>query len=231
MSQSPEALSPKQLELAIDQVIQARKSVKVLGDVDNVPQIPESFFAEVQEAMKVAGWAPFHFTAHDSHLDRAMNSPVPWRFYALDQQNCLRLIDALIAHPDTTLSKSSGIVRMLASYGALVLVTWLPEPEGTTEQETARVALKNPEHIAATAAAIQNLLLGATARNMDSYWSSGGALREQACFDICKIPAQERLLGSVFLSPEIPAEQEGVRPGKLREQRGAPGQWMTAVTI
>ncbi len=66
MTQSSEVLSPNQLELAIDQIIQARKSVKVLGDPDNIPQIPESFFAEVQEAMKVADWAPFHFTADDS---------------------------------------------------------------------------------------------------------------------------------------------------------------------
>lgn len=231
MTQSPESLSPSQLEIAVDQVIQARKSVKALGDVDNIPQIPDNFFNEVQEAMQVAGWAPFHFTAHDSHLDREMNSPVPWRFYALDQQNCLRLIDALLTHPETHLSKSAGILRMIAAYGALVLVTWLPEPDGTNEQEVARAALKNPEHIAATAAAVQNLLLAATARNMDSYWSSGGVLREQACFDICKIPEQERLLGSIFLSPEMPADREGVRPGKLRDQRGTPDQWMRAVTV
>ena len=231
MTQSTEVLSPGQLESAVDQIIQARKSVKVLGDVENMPQIPDSFFAGVQEAMKVAGWAPFHFTAHDSHLNREMNSPVPWRFYALDQQNCQRLIQALLDHPDTTLSKSSGILRMIAAYGALVLVTWLPEPEGENEQEAARAALKNPEHIAATAAAIQNLLLAATARNIDSYWSSGGALREKACFDICNIPEQERLLGSVFLAPEMFDQDRDVRPGKLRDQRGSPEQWMTAVKI
>lgn len=230
MTQSPQALSSSQLEQAVDQIIQTRKSVKALGDVDNVPDIPAGFFAEVQAAMQVAGWAPFHFTAHESHLERAMNSPVPWRFYALDQANCLRLINALLEHPDMTLTKSTGILRMIASYGALVLVTWLPEPE-SNEQEAARAALKNPEHIAATAAAIQNLLLAATARDMDSYWSSGGVLREQVCFELCGIPPQERLLGAVFLAPEMPADREGVKPGKLREERGAPEQWMTAVQI
>ena len=231
MTQPSEVLSPSQLELAVDHVIQARKSVKVIGNVDDIPNIPEGFFGEVQEAIKVAGWAPFHFTAHDSHLDGEMNSPVPWRFYALDQQNCLRLIDVLIARPELSLTKNSAILRMIAAYGALVLVTWLPEPDsGASEQEAARCALKNTEHVAATAAATQNLLLAATARNIDSYWSSGGALREKACFETCKIPAQERLLGSIFLAPAMP-DREGVRPGKLRDQRGSPDQWMTAVTI
>ena len=231
MSQSTEALSASILEKAVDQVIQARKSVKVIGDVDAIPEIPEGFFAEVQEAMKVSGWAPFHFTAHNSHLDRDMNSPVPWRFYALDQANCLRLIDALIAHPELGLTKNAAILRMIAAYGALVLVTWLPDPESTSSaEEMARRELKNEEHIAAAAAATQNLLLAATARNIDSYWSSGGVLREAASFELCQIPQQERLLGAIFLAPEMP-EREGVRPGKLRELRGNPDQWMTPVRI
>ncbi len=231
MTQPPQELSASQLEFAVDQVIQARKSVKVIGDVDNIPEIPEGFFEEVQAAIKVSGWAPFHFTAHESHLDREMNSWVPWRFYALDQKNCLSLIDALIAHPELGMNKNTAILRMIAAYGALVLVTWLPEPEtAASKEEVARRALKNEEHVAATAAAIQNLLLAATARNIDSYWSSGGALREKACFELCKIPEQERLLGAIFLAPEMP-DREGVRPGKLREKRGTPEQWMTSVSV
>lgn len=231
MPQHLETLSVSQLERAVDQVIQARKSVKVVGDVDAIPEIPESFFSEVQEAMKVAGWAPFHFTAHESHLDREMNSPVPWRFYALDQKNCLRLIDSLIEHPELGLNKNVAILRMIAAYGALVLVTWLPEPENCTSDEgMTRCAMKNEEHIAATAAATQNLLLAATARNIDSYWSSGGVLKEKECFEICKIPDQERLLGAVFLAPEMP-DRKGVRPGKWRDKRGTPDQWMTSVVI
>jgi len=181
--------------------------------------------------MKVAGWAPFHFTAHNAHLDREMNSPVPWRFYALDQENCLRLIDSLIAHPDLGLNKNTAILRMIAAYGALVLVTWLPEPENNSDKEDAsRRTMKNEEHVAATAAAIQNFLLAATARNIDSYWSSGGVLREAATFQLCNIPEQESLLGAIFLAPDM-LGRDGVRPGKLRALRGTPEQWMTRVTI
>lgn len=231
MTQQAETLSPSQLERAVDQVIQSRKSVKVIGDVDAIPEIPEDFFAKVQEAMKVSGWAPFHYMAHASHLDREMNSPVPWRFYALDHQNCLRLIDALIEHPELGLTKNAAILRMIAAYGALVIVTWLPEPENCNGEEGAtRCAMKNEEHVAAASAATQNLLLAATARNIDSYWSSGGVLREKACFDICKIPEQERFLGAVFLAPDMP-DREGVRPGKLRDSRGTSDQWMTSVEI
>jgi len=231
MTQSTEPLSVNTLKTAVDQVIQARKSVKVVGDVDAIPEIPEGFFAEVQEAMKIAGWAPFHFTAHDTHLDREMNSPVPWRFYALNQTNCLRLIDALIAHPTLGLTKKAAILRMIAAYGTLVLVTWLPDPDNSKNAEDmARRELKNEEHIAAAAAATQNLLLAATARNIDSYWSSGGVLRDAATFELCNIPPQERLLGAIFLAPDMP-DRAGVRPGKLRELRGMPDQWMRSVTV
>ncbi|PWQ92162.1 nitroreductase family protein [Leucothrix pacifica] len=231
MTQHSETLSPDQLTTAVDQVIQTRKSVKVIGDVDNIPDIPDGFFEEVQAAMKVAGWAPFHYTAHTSHLDRDMDSPVPWRFYALDQKNCLRLIDALMDHPELGLNKNVAILRMIAAYGALVLVTWLPEPEtGNSDEEIARIADKNEEHVAAAAAATQNLLLAATARGMDSYWSSGGTLRDKVSFEICQIPLQERLLGAVFLAPDMP-DREGVRPGKWRDKRGNPEQWMTSVSI
>ena len=168
------------------------------------------------------------------HFHRAASKKVPavpWRFYALDQTNCLRLIDALIAHPELGLTKSAAILRMIAAYGALVLVTWLPDPESNGNvEEMARREHKNEEHLAAAAAATQNLLLAATARNMDSYWSSGGVLREPEAFELCQIPQQERLLGAIFLAPEMPG-REGVRPGKLRELRGNPGQWISQVEI
>lgn len=231
MLKRPDTLLADQLELAVDYVIKARKSVKIIGDIDAIPEIPESFFSEVQEAMKIAGWAPFHFTAHGSHLDREMSSPVPWRFYALNQKNCLRLIDALIVHPELGLNKNAAILRMIAAYGALVLVTWLPEPVDFTSDEGMSLgAMKNEEHVAAAAAATQNLLLAATARGFDSYWSSGGVLREKACFDICNIPEQEQLLGAIFLAPGMP-DRENARPGKWRDKRGTPDQWMTSVVI
>ncbi|PIE00748.1 MAG: nitroreductase [Thiothrix nivea] len=224
-------MSSGMIALAVDQVIQARKTVKALGDIHHPPEIPEGFYREVQAAITMASWAPFHFPAHEAHLRDDLDSPVPWRFYTLNQNNCLRFARSILAQPELETDEDSGIIRMMAACGALVLVTWLPEPEDSFRaRDAARRTFIDEEHLAATAAATQNLLLAAKAREIDSYWSSGGVLRDWACFEMCGIPLQEKLLGAIFLFPELPDHLD-VRSGKLRDRRGSPQQWMRWVDI
>ena len=231
MTHNPEILPPEQIALAMNQVMQSRRTVKISGDMDDLPNIPDSFYRKVQESMKIAGWAPFHFCAHHDYRQGEMSSPVPWRFYSLDQNNCVRLAKAIIAHPDLGLDEQSGVVKMLAACGSLVMVTWLPEPEDSTRASgPARHIMMDEEHLAAAAAATQNLLLAAKARKIDTYWSSGGMLRDWECLEMCGIPVQEKLLGAIFMSPEK-HNRVGVHTGKLRDQRGASDQWMTSVII
>lgn len=160
-----------------------------------------------------------------------MDSPVPWRFYPLNQRNCLRLGHKLLAEPELDLEPESTIIRLLGACGAMVMVTWLPEPDDSMRaQDAARRVHLDEEHLAAASAATQNLLLAAKARGMDSYWSSGGALRDWECFDMCDIPPQQKLLGAIFLFPELPKHIK-VRKGGLRDKRGQPEQWMRWVTV
>lgn len=231
MTQNPEILPPKHIVLAMNQVIQSRKTVKVFGDLDVVPELPKSFNRKVQESMKIAGWAPFHFCAHHAYRQGEMNSPVPWRFYSLDQGNCIRLAKAMIEHPELGLDEQSGVVKMLAGCGSLVLVTWLPEPDDSARASgPARHIMMDEEHLAAAAAATQNLLLAAKSRQIDTYWSSGGALRDWECLELCNVPVEQKLLGAIFMYPES-FNRDGAVRGKLRDQRGTSNQWMTSVTI
>ena len=120
---------------------------------------------------------------------------------------------------------------MLAGCGALVLVTWLPEPDDSERgRGEAHRTMMDEEHLAAAAAATQNLLLATKARKINTYWSSGGVLREWECFELCKIPVQEKLLGAVFMSPEV-TKKVVARPGHLRDRRGPAHHWMTSVSI
>ncbi len=233
MTRNRSALSPNQIILAISQVMQSRKTVKALGDIRNPTHVPEDFPQKVQTAMNLAGWAPFHYPAHSTHINRNMSSPVPWRFYSLNKKNCLRLAHSIMDSPELETDESSKIIRLLASCGSLVMVTWLPEPdESTRASDPARRTHIDEEHIAATAAATQNLLLAAKAQGVDSYWSSGGVLKDWECFDMCGIPVKEKLLGAIFMFPEqLNNDELDIREGGLRDRRGSPDEWMSWIDI
>ncbi len=217
---------PKDLALtvAVDKVISSRCTRKVLGELQTPAIIPHCFTEQVEQSIKVAGWAPFHYPAHSSHRQNALDSVVPWRFYALNQTLCLQLAERLLALPSGEVQENSSIIRMLAAAGSMILCTWLPDPTMHKHAEH-----RNEEHLAGAAAAVQNLLLAAEARNIQTYWSSGGMLASTACFDLCNIPLTQRFLGAIFMFPP-PTEEDETHDGKLRQQRGVPDQWRTWVT-
>lgn len=227
-------LSQRQKASVIDGVIQNRKTLKVLGDLDSPIDIPADFNERIDEAIKVANWAPFYYTANDIHRQGDMNSAVPWRFYALSQTVCLELGRCLAESSHSKVDKNSTIVRMLSACGGMVMVTWLPEPEShqtkqTKAKERARQTMRD-EHIAAAGAATQNLLLAAEVRKMQTYWSSGGVLQSAACFHLCGIPDEQKLMGAIFMFPEKHKNMQTVS-GKLRDKRGSQETWMSWVEI
>jgi len=203
----------------IDEVIQSRCTTKYLSDQPLTGHLERSVIVDI---LGCAGWAPVHLTASMSHRENnELNSILPWRFYVLDANACNGLREILVSHGDHT-----KVPQMLAAASALIQVTWLPDPLTEHSGELLYApTLENMEHIAAGAAAIQNMLLAATAREIPTYWSSGGALRGVEVFAWLDIPETEILLGSVFLFPQEVGDVEVV-PGKLRDKRGNSDQWV-----
>ena len=80
------------------------------------------------------------------------------------------------------------------------------------------------EHLAATGAFVQSLLLAAEAEGFRTYWSSGGPLRKKPVLDWLGIPENQILIGSVFLFPEDVGSAE-IKPGANAERRGAVSDW------
>jgi len=202
--------------MSIEKAARQRKTVKLLGD----PAAPLSSTgldrSTVEELVAAAGWAPFHRPAFCAR-EQGERTVEPWRFTMLDAAGCRALLPRLSEIP-----KPPGkISNMLAVADALLLVTWLPEPSDTGGWEASAF---NMEHIAAGSAAIQTLLLAATARGIANYWSSGGALGTPEAFEILGIDRTDVLLGAVFLFPDTPDTAEAV-PGKMRDKRSEPGAW------
>ena len=211
----------------LDAVIARRQTTKVFADE---PLPPHTDREAVEELVAAAAWAPFHRPAHKSHSGAPLASPVPWRFHLLDAATCRVVRERLLAAGD-----AGKLPNMLAAATTVVQATWLPDPPRETFEQANPEGLFEPtlgnmEHIAAAAAAIQNLLLAATDRGLVSYWSSGGALRQEAAYDWLAIPSQEILLGAIFLFPSEEADTTRV-PGKLRERRGATSDWSRWVEI
>lgn len=207
----------------VDGVIRERRTSKVLADA---PLPLEDARRAVEALVAAAGWAPFHRAAARVHTEgAALPSIVPWRFYLVDAEGCRALRQALLDRGNT-----SKVPRMLAAATALVQATWLPNPPRGPVTGLFEATEENMEHVAAAGAAVQSLLLAATARGMATYWSSGGALRGPQAFGWMGIPAGEILLGSIFLFPADPGGAE-VSPGSHRDRRGAPAEWARWVEL
>ncbi len=149
----------------IAKTIRERQTWKVLGDINEPIAFPESTIencnAMVKRAIGHAGWAPFHY-------DRGVDGVAePWRVHFLGVETCRHLAREFPNWVDD-LKPSNKLPAMLSACGAVVLVTWLPQFRGEAlstdgELPPAKKCQVDDEHLCATAAMIQNLLLLLTA--------------------------------------------------------------------
>ena len=204
--------------------IESRKTTKVLGHI----HAPNEQLAEIplEELLTLAGKAPFHYASHRKYRENDQLSGIePWRFHYLDATNSRRLLDYFNSNEMDT----GKIGRMLAECAALVLATWLPDPAGD-DNLLFEPSIRNMEHIAATAAAINSLLLASTAEGLKTYWSSGGIMRSPELLKKCGVGEDEILLGAVFIF-DSPGNNSEEHPGKLRELKGNVSDYSRKVVI
>lgn len=207
---------------SLTNALRDRKTAKVLADIDAPLPVASDNKETIDALLNEAGWAPFHHPSSSGH-QKTLTSPVPWRFYKFDADECRNLL-AKLRETDPT---SGKILNMLAAADALLQVTWLPDLQdldSVAEDQEFVGSLRNMEHIAAASAAVQSFLLLATQKGFRTYWSSGGVLRSDAVFERMGIPLQQILLGSIFLFPQDIGTSE-IKPGKMRDKRGRTEDW------
>jgi nitroreductase len=105
----------------------------------------------------------------------------PWRFRLLGPQT-RALIDGVVGEAE---------VMKLRRAPTLVLVTAVRSND----------AVLAVEDLQATAAAVQNMLLGATARGIASYWRSPACFREEPVRDLLGLAENEEMVAVVHLGP------------------------------
>lgn len=213
-----------------EEAIQKRKTLKLRANPsDPLPiQKGDDFRIMIEKLIQLAGKAPFHYESHPSRRNEMFSGAEPWRFYVLDGVNCRTLLDSL--NRELPIKAPEGIRQMLAAADALILTMWLPEPS-RKKTRTFYPNLKNMEHIAAAGAAIQNLLLAATSKGINAYWSSGGILRKPEILGYLDIPEEEILIGAVFLFPGEYPESVETKTGKNAAKRGEIKDYMKWIRL
>ena len=177
-----------------------------LADVIRARRTVKSFTGQpiarpaLEALLELARWAPTHRLSE------------PWRFYCLEQPAIAALARYLVAEPQIAqvpdhakgAAKLAKLLERLPGAGAIIQVTWVRADETAIDLE---------DH-AAAAAAVQNLLLAATAAGFASYWSTTAALVHPLTLRWCGAdPAREGALGAIWLGmaagapPTVPARR------------------------
>jgi nitroreductase len=208
----------------VDEVIKRRRTEKVLAIGNSPPQLKEAEIKQFDElvfqAVDVAGWAPFHYDRKKDGLAE------PWRFTIFKAHRC-REIAKHFFDWFTDIKPNNKLPKMLNACGALVLITWLPE----TEIDNPKIGQVNEEHLAAAAAATQNLLLALESRELGTYWSSGGQLGSPEFFQRFDMNPAGRLIAAIFVRyPGLLDHNDiNVISGKNREKRSQWQNWTQVI--
>jgi hypothetical protein len=223
----PDKNSRDAIKIVTD-TIKNRRTFKVLYNsnvhgnrepADNGPN-----HAKVLAAIASAGWAPFHY-------DRAMDEIAePWRVDFLDEVKC-REVAANFFDWFDDVKPTNKLPAMLNGCGCLVLVSWLPQflDSATSDVLPEKRRQVDEEHLAATAAYIQNLILILTAHDFGTYWSSGGQFRTPIMRDKLGLQHGGRLLGAVFVDYNPNDESLERLSGKLRNRRSLELGWFNKI--
>ncbi len=162
----------------ISNIIQTRRTIK--PNMMNGQKAPNGHIAALLE---LADWAPTHgFTE-------------PWRFvvYENPAEFCQQHADLYKQNTsaddfnDTVYSnlqhqgdKASHVVIAIMQRGDLPKIPAF-------------------EEIAAVSTAVQNILLGATALNMASFWSTGGAILKPGMKEFLQLREEDQVMGVLYL--------------------------------
>ena len=157
----------------------------------------------VNQLLSLADWAPTHGRTE------------PWRFFVFAQEKVKQFCtDHAAMHRAAHHEKSTDDVFQKLS------------KMGDSASHVILVAMRRGhlpkipviEEIAATAAAIQNILLGAQSLGIATYWGTGGSVLHNEMKDYVQLGEQDQVLGALYLGyADMPAK-EGLRNIPMSEK-------------
>lgn len=160
--------------------------------VDPDTPVPDALVARL---CRLAAWAPNH------------HHTAPWRFCAVTDEGRAVLGEALAADlADAGETAEAKLVKARTKYGRAPLVLVVASAAGADDVVTV-------ENRDAVAAAVENLLLGATAAGLATLWSSGAATRSPRVASVCGFDPDDQVVGLVYVGwPTAEANAPAQRP-------------------
>jgi nitroreductase len=129
----------------------------------------------IEDLCEVAGWAPSH------------KKIWPWRFACFTGDGRARLGETMVR--DMVEADLGDDVKREKTRSKYLAVGCAPHPN----------EMLHLENRDAVAAAIQNLLLGATAMGLASFWSTPALTSPARVLDLCGFDPADRLVGVLYL--------------------------------
>jgi nitroreductase len=183
----------------IGEIIRKRRTVK--PDKMNGKIIPDDTILELLEA---ADWAPTHARTE------------PWRFIVFSGDKTkeftrrhAELYKEVEDHEKFTQQKYENIVRLGVNVSHIV-IAWM--------KRVATHKIPEIEEIAATSAAIENILLSATAKGIASFWSTSGVTHHPILRSEFDLGEEDRIMGIIYLGYSDEPMKEGTRMIPLSEK-------------
>ncbi|MBL7696857.1 MAG: nitroreductase [Chitinophagaceae bacterium] len=183
----------------ITQAIRTRRTIK--PEKMNGRIIPEDIIVDL---LSQADWAPTHGRTE------------PWRFVVIApgrvKEFATRHAGLYKQHTDPTSftpEKFNKLV-MLGENTSHIIMAWM--------KRVPNHKVPAIEEIAATSAAIQNILLTATAHGIASFWSTGGLTHHPAMKEEFKLGEEDIILGFIYLGYSDEPFKEGSRMIPLSEK-------------
>jgi nitroreductase len=185
--------------MTIESVIRSRRTTKPQSM--NGQRIPD---AQVQELLELADWAPTHAYTE------------PWYFVVYGPESIRRFCKD---HAELYKSNTPPEKFATAPYEKL-------ETMGDQASHVIALCMKRgdnskipeQEELEAVACAVQNILLGATARGLATYWGSGGMTYHPAMKAYLGLGEADKVLGFLYLGYAENAQGPGRRLRPLEEK-------------
>jgi len=182
----------------IADIIKTRRSVKPVKMNGKI--IPDD---KVKELLELANWAPTHGRTE------------PWRFivYAGDKvkEFCRQHAELYKAYAPADKFEQANYDKQLhnGDLASHVIVAVMQRGE--------LPKIPALEEFAATAIAIQNILLGATAAGIASFWSTGGMVHHAVMKDFLQLRKEDIVMGLLYLG-YTDERLEGKRKTEIAEK-------------
>jgi nitroreductase len=188
---------------ALSHLIKTRRTIK--PNLFNGKQISDE---QIQNLLQLADWAPTH-----AHTE-------PWRFKIFAgekvQQFCREHAALYRQHADPEKFLQATFEKLLhmGDHTSHILIAIMHRGDNPK--------IPALEEIAATSCSVQNLLLGATALGIASYWGSGGMAYQPPMKTYLNLREEDLVLGILYLG----YTDKPVPEGKRKIPIGEKVEWM-----